>query len=288
MDITQARAAAAFVAIVSFAAFLGVGDSAHARAASSNPSVYSDPTGDANGRVDISRVAISNTAGGVIDFEISIANAGVLLSDDAVIAVVIDADRNDSTGTNGFEYAINSWGSTRQASLVHWDGFKMVEVPAPSLIKIWQSDGTLTLRIARHDLNDTSGFYAWVASWSPRDPSAGDDWDDEAPDGSDTYDYALSMPHVTGAVAHFAPSAPRAGRRFAVSGVTFALQSDEKVSATGFRCRATISGKALRGSGAGGCSFALPRDSKKKRLSVTTTATVGDESRTLRNSFVVR
>lgn len=44
-------------------------------------------------------------------------------------------------------------------------------------------------------------------------------------------------------------------------------------------CTATLGGRRLRGTGPGGCTFALPRNANSKRLRVTVTATYGAEQR---------
>jgi hypothetical protein len=66
------------------------------------------------------------------------------------------------------------------------------------------------------------------------------------------------------------------------------LETDEVLMATSFACRATLGGRALRGSGEGGCRFSLPRNARGKRLVLVITATVADQSRTVRTGFRVR
>ena len=251
-----------------------------------NPHRFADPTGDAGAGTDIAGVTVSNTAAGRIRFEIAVANAPVLLADDRLVTLFIDADVNESTGWGGgFEYAIQTTGSFGRAYLGRWDGTQFVDAPAPSLVKIWAGGTGMTFEISSTDLGGTRDFWFWAATevLPPNDV-----WDDTAPDGDDVWRYTLAMPHVKSARAAFSPAGPRAGKPYRVTGVTFTLDTGEQLPATGYRCRATLAGRPLRGTGAGGCAYSLPRNAKGKRLAITIAATLDYETRTLRSSHVVR
>jgi hypothetical protein len=253
--------------------------------AAHNPVSFTDPTGDSGAGPDITGVTISNTVANVIHFQIAIANA-TILPDNHFVGVFIDADRNPSTGAfGGFEYSIQTAGALGQTLLGLWNGTTYAQAPAPSLVKIWVSGGTMTFQISNAVLGNTTGFNFWVATEVL--PEAGD-WDDVAPDGTAVYSYGLSTPHLTGATARFSPAAPRAGRRFSVTSVTLRFGANDQAPAASVRCRATLGGKALRGSGRGGCTFSIPRSAKGKRLVVTITAGSGGQSRTFRSTFRVR
>jgi hypothetical protein len=252
--------------------------------AAHNPRSFSDPTGDSGSALDISGVAVGNTAAGDIRFGIDFANAGVLWRPDNLMAVFVDADRSESTGwAGGFEYTIQIAGA--QAFVGAWDGSTFVATPAPSLVWVWSFGRGPWLEISRADLGNTAGFRFWAASEVL--PEAGD-FDDVAPDGFDAFEYTLATPHVASASAGYSPSAPRAGRRFRVGGVTVTLETHEEVQAATFRCRATLAGRTLRGTGVGRCTFSLPRNARGKRLVVVTTAFVGGQSTMVRGSFGVR
>ena len=275
----------AIVATVVSAATLMAGATAAVGVAARNPSTYSDPTGDSGSGPDIASVTISNTVDGRIDFDISIPTWKGLPTAGGIVAVFIDADRDESTGWDGFEYTLQTGSGISTPVLAHWDGSTFVDVAASWLTKVVDpSTGGVELELPSADLGITTGFYAWVATVSsPTD----EQWADVAPDGDATYDYVLSMPRVVKASVRSAPSAPRAGRPFTVTGVTFTFQTQETVTARKLRCRATLAGRTLRGSGAGGCTFSLPRDTKGKRLTVAITAAVGSESVTVKSSFTV-
>lgn len=279
-----ATLAAALAALVGVQAASGSRPAATSSPTTHNPYTFTDPTGDSGGAPDISGVAVGNTAAGEIRFEISIANAPTLLRDNDFVGVFIDADRNPSTGfAGGFEYSIQTAGT--ELLLARWGSSGYERVSAPSLIKIWVSGGKMTLRVSSADLGNTTGFAFWAATEVL--PGSGD-FDDLAPDGTAVYNYTLSIPHIAGIRARFSPTAPRAGRRFGVTGVTVSLETTEEIPATGFRCRATVGGKVLRGTGVGGCTFSIPRSAKGKRLAIAITATVPGESRTLTSSFRIR
>jgi hypothetical protein len=272
--------ASAFVALSA-----GAASGSTSALAAHNPRAFPDSVGDSGSGADITSVVVGNTAARLIRFEISIANTPVLLREEDFVGVFIDADRSPSTGfAEGFEYSIQTAGSVREANLYRWDGSTFVEVPTQSLTKIWEGGGKMTLQVSSADLSNTSGFSFFAAT----ELLPGDDtFDDTAPNGVAAFTYTLSTPHIKSVRPRLAPAAPRAGRAFRVAGVTVTLETGENRTAT-FRCRATLGGKSLRGSGVGGCRFALPRNARGKRLVLAITATVSGQSRTLRKVFRVR
>jgi hypothetical protein len=250
-----------------------------------NPISFTDPTGDSAGGPDITGVTISNTAARLIRFQVAIANT-VLLADNHFVGIFLDTDRDASNGPfGGFEYSLQTTGATGPPLLGRWDGSQYVRAAAPSLVKTWVSGGTLTFEISAADLANATEFAFWAATEVL--PQEGD-LDDTAPDGDAVYTYTVSNPHIVSATARYSPAAPRAGRRFSVTRVTLRLASNEQVAAASLRCRATLNGKAIRGAGRGGCTFALARTARGKRLVIAITATLGAESRTLRGTFRVR
>jgi hypothetical protein len=253
-----------------------------------NPISATDPAGDAaGGGPDITGVTVSNTTANAIRFAVDTATTGVL-PDTHLVAVFINSDLNASTGgLGGFEHTIQTAGTVGQVLLGQWNGTTYVPVTASVLVKTWDgATGTMTFQIPNTALGNTSAFTWWVATEVL--PDLEDDFDDVAPDGTAVYSYRLGAPHITAATASYSPAAPRAGRRFRVTGVTLRLSSEETVPATSYRCRATLAGRAMRGTGPGGCTYLLPRNARGKRLVVTTTATLGTESRPVRRTFRVR
>jgi hypothetical protein len=283
---SEGRAIKVFAIVSAFVALsAGAASGSTSAPAVHNPRAFPDSVGDSGSGADITSVVVGNTAARLIRFEISIANTPVLLREEDFVGVFIDADRSPSTGfAEGFEYSIQTAGSVREAILYRWDGSAFVEVPAQSLTKVWEGGGKMTLQVSSADLSNTRGFSFFAAT----ELLPGDDtFDDTAPNGVAAFTYMLSTPHIKSVRPRLAPAAPRAGRTFRVAGVTVALETGENRTAT-FRCRATLGGKSLRGSGVGGCRFALSRNARGKRLVLAITATVSGQSRTLRKVFRVR
>ena len=131
-----------------------------------NPIRFVDPAGDSAGGPDITAVTISNTAAKVIRFEIAIANTAIL-ADNQFVGIFIDADNDASNGPfGGFEYTIQAAGALGQAVLGRWDGSAYAPTSAPSLVKIWVSDGTMTFQIAAADLGNATSFAFWGGNGS--------------------------------------------------------------------------------------------------------------------------
>jgi hypothetical protein len=53
-------------------------------------------------------------------------------------------------------------------------------------------------------------------------------------------------------------------------------------------CAAKLAGKALRGTGAGRCTYAIPKKAKGKRLSISVTASYQGASKTVQFDYKVR
>ena len=249
-----------------------------------NPVGYDDPTGDSGTGPDINRVTVSNTATRRVRIQIAVANLPIP-SDNHFFAVFLDTDGDESTGPEGgFEWTIQTTGIIGEVVLARWDGSRYARAPAGTVVKSWGS-GTMSFDVAGADLGTATALTFWAAT----EDLAGElPFDDTAPDGDRAYTYELSAPHVVGATARFSSATPRAGRRFSVTGVSLRLSSGETLPAAAFRCRATLAGRAMRGSGRGVCTFTLVRTAQGKRLAVSVTATYFEQSRTLRKTFRVR
>jgi hypothetical protein len=270
------------LAVIVAAAVAAVGSTATggwATATDHNPVESPDPTGDSGSAADISNVLTGNTLAGVFRFEITIANRTTFLQDTDVIAVFIDADRNQTV-----DYEIHSIGNTG-LELVKVVPTGTERVAAASLLKIWSS-GKLTLRVSSADLGNTTGFVYYVGSGVLSGSSAA--VEDFAPDGDRSFVYTLSTPHIDRVVPAYSSASPRAGKRFRVTRALVRFETGEGVTAESFRCIAKVGRKVLRGTGAGGCTFALPASARGKRLSLTITATFRDQSATATSSLRVR
>lgn len=246
-----------------------------------NPSQSSDPTGDSGTAPDISSVLIGNNLAKTIRFEITIANRPTLLQDNDLVAVFIDADRNQTT-----DYEIHAFGNTG-LQMVRTTDSGTQPVAAPSLVRIWDTGAhKLTIRVSSADLQNTTSFNYYVGTGVLSEGSA--TIQDYAPDGSSVFVYELLTPHIDGVAPAYSPAAPREGKKFRVTDASLHFETSEEARAESVRCSAKLAGKALRGTGAGGCTFALPRRAKGKRLSLTVTATFQGQSATITSSLRVR
>lgn len=244
-----------------------------------NPVESTDPTGDSGAAADISNVLTANTIAGVIRFEVTLANRPTLPENSDVIAVVIDSDRNGTV-----DYEIHSVGLLG-LELVRMGASGPEPVTASLLTKIWSS-GKLTLQIPSADLGNTTAFVYYVGTGVLSGSSA--TLEDFAPDGDQAFSYSLATPHIATVAPAYSPASPRAGRRFRVTRALIRFATDEESPAESLRCTARLGSKALRGTAPGACTYALPRNAKGKRLSLTITTTFRDQTATITRSLRVR
>ena len=84
------------------------------------------------------------------------------------------------------------------------------------------------------------------------------------------------------------PLVPKAGKRFTVTVTGAKLSTGEVVQPDAYRCTATLSGRALKGSGTGGCSWALAKKARGKKLVVDATISYQGASDTFEATYKVR
>jgi hypothetical protein len=220
---------------------------------------FTDPQGDATGgAADISQVVVSNDFDGNVTFAMTIPNRPTFTADDFVV-ILLNVDRNTTTGNNGIDYAIVV--EATSAVLLQWNGTTFVRVTAPTLTA---TTNNMTVTVNRSDLGKTTSFNFALGSGLDSSDAAGD----SAPDtGGWTYDLALK-PTLNTLAAHFSPAKPRAGKPFRVAGTTLRLDDGTTVKADSITCVAKLNGKRLQGR----CSWRIPKTARGKRLVVTLTA----------------
>lgn len=250
------------------------------------PTSYLDPSGDNGSAADIGAVSAELAADGYIHIVPAIANFPGLGADGAVL-VGLDTDRSGSTGSNqGADYIAIMDLKSLSGGLLKWNGSDYDAVSGDSRFLVGSSG--IEFHLKPSSVGGATAFNFFVVAAT----GAGDALQlDFAPDnGTWFFEKPAPAPAVaTSAKATYAPLAPRAGRAFRVAAATVNLDDDTTAAAQTFRCRATLAGKALRGTGAGGCTFAVPKTAKGKRLVVTVTATYGGRTLTVApRAFVVR
>jgi hypothetical protein len=252
---------------------------------------YSDAPGDGKGAADITGVAVSSDANGQIVFMIS--SAGQPDAQGGELLLFLDTDANPSSGapgTLGSEYILGfdeeSYGFGRWAGS-DWDW----ETPYSTVGVTSSSSGAL-ISVNRSELGGTGSFNFWVRT-RRGDPSAGQ-LDDAPDDGGFNYTLAAGGPDIREVSVQTTPDAgPRAGRPFVVkpgrlllpfTGATLTFFPE----AESYTCVAKLGAKSLRGKGTGGCTFAIPKKAKGKRLSVVLTVSYQGASKPVQLVYRVR
>ena len=279
------RCTAAAIAVFALAAS-GAGAAPQSQATHGNPAVFLDqPLLDAlGGAPEIFVTNVMNTTTNVVRFSTVLPNRASGLTANDVLAIFVDSDRNFATGVpnDGSDYAILVHASN-QIRVVTWNGTAFVDATAPSARA--SANGPIQdVEIAAAELGGTSAFHFYVYTQLIDNADA---YDASPSAGNEVWVYPLGAPHVDRVTPRFAPARPRAGRPFRVVGVQLTLSSEETVAGTAFRCSATLAGRRLRGTGAGGCRFALPRTARGKRLVVTVTVDDQGEAKASQTTFRV-
>ena len=241
---------------------------------------YTDPTGDSKSAPDIGNVLVSlDSSSGALAFGIQLANNDNL-SNDGLVLVEIDADRNPSTGDQlGAEYAIVV-GQGGYAFL-KWDGKRMSPF-SHQQTAVTLTGGVLAIVVCSCDLG-TQSFNFGIGGIRGNDVDA-------APDSGSWSFPQSSTPQISfdSILVSPKPLVPKAGKRFTVRVMGAKLDTGEVVKPDSYSCSATLGGRALRGSGAGGCSWALPKRARGKKLTVDISISYQGTSDTFTASYKVR
>jgi len=238
-------------------------------------STFTDTPGDAvGGAADFTQLVVSNDFDGNITFAFTFANRAAFTDDDLVL-ILLNSDKNASTGTSGADFAIGV--GNLGGILLRGDGTSFQLASAGTLKT---SNNNMTVTINRSDLGGTTGFlFLAVATLN-----SNSDAQDLVPETGAAYDLDLK-PTLDTLAAHFSPAKPKAGKVFRLAGTTLRLDDGTSVKADSITCVAKLSGKRL----AGRCSWRIPVSARGKRLAVTLTARYKGASATFTPwRFVVR
>jgi hypothetical protein len=253
---------------------------------------YTDPTGEDAASADIGSIVVSNDPGAhTITFKVQITNMPAL-EDNAEVDLLVDSDRNATTGASGFDYAFfvdkGGWGFSK------WDATtsQFVDVPEVTSLPVNFNNGLLTVTFHEPDLAVTTGFDFAVLTYRGPDPAA--PATDQAPNSAPIYTYALAAAPAAPATATVKGTSvsvsakPVAGKKFTVSSFNVDLTDGTSIELPGKKCTATLGGAKLKGSGAGGCTFALPKTAKGKKLSVKVSAKTSTVTLSKTITYVVK
>ena len=230
------------------------------------PMSYTDPAGDNGSAADIGVVTVQLAADGYIHVRPTIANQPAIMTPGAIL-IGFDTDRSLATGgPGGLDYFFIFLFEDLSGALLRWDGSDWAEADAQQGdVRYLVGSSGFELLIRPAVLGGATAFNFKVVAGT----GAADQPLDHAPDQGTWLFEAIGPAVVEDVDATFVPAAPRAGRVFQVPVVRVTLSDGTTIIAPSYRCVAQLSGKLLRGTGRGGCTFRLPKSAKGKRLLVT-------------------
>lgn len=204
-------------------------------AAPAGSATFTDPSGDAQGGPDVTRVAVSGDAAtGALALTVTAPGYAAAVSGgvERDIVVWIDTDRNGSTGDpeDGTEYGLEAWNDAtgKWWNIVRWNGAAWESVPESATMRITGQGDSVTWGLSTADISGVSSFRFYVVSGNWNTASERFDTRDDAPDqGWFSYDIAAATsPPATPSETKVSlivsppqatPSVPRAGRSFTVA-----------------------------------------------------------------------
>jgi hypothetical protein len=230
---------------------------------------YTDPAGDSGAAGDITSVTVVGDKGtGSLLFKIQGTNLAT--SESNLLFLAIDSDANPFTGDltdNGSDY----WFGMDDSSygFEHWDGSHWVDSPDLS-VRITGNSSGIMISVNRSELGNTADFNFAASTINLSDRTT-----DHGPnDGAYNYSLDVNGPQINSVDVKTTPSVgPRAGKRFVVVPTGLKLPPDGRAIATpvlpeSYSCVAKLGAKRLAGGGTGGCSIAVPKKARGKRLTV--------------------
>lgn len=255
---------------------------------------FSDPVGDSGAAPDLTSVTVANDDQGLITFSVAVGNRLSLGPDDAVaIPFATNAPGRPGLREDGVNFVIGLEGG--KVFLQRWSGIDTVEFRPRSLRGSF-AGGVATLAVRQDDLvpgfpslavPTALSFYALGIAFKGNDIAAQDD----APDATDEFwTYRLVQPPRL-VVAYFrVPLTVRAGSRVVAQLGTAWADTGRAVKPAKVSCRATLGGRALKGtrSGYANCAWLLPRGARGKTLRGAVTLTSGSAAVTRSFSRRVR
>jgi hypothetical protein len=280
---SRGRSGVAFAFAAAALALIGAG-------ASGASGKYTDPSGDSRGGPDITNVEVFSAPNGQILFRVSV--TGIQPGSDTLSFLEIDADANPLTGdlaSLGSEYSLVLDERERAYGFGRWTGSAWDWDAPSSTVQVTAASGMFLVSVNASELGGTRSFNFWVRSILGE--FAAGTYDDAPDDDAFNYTLAAGGPEIREVAVTATPSAPRAGRRFSVIATSVTLPvgtAGSPAKPESSTCTARLGTRALRGSGAGGCTFAIPKRAKGKRLTVTLTVTYQGASKSVTRVYRVR
>jgi hypothetical protein len=256
--------------------------------AASSMGQYADASGDSGTAGDITGLSVNSEPTGQIFFRIN--GNGLSTSETNVTWLLIDADANPSTGdpdARGAEYLFYVDDSTYWPA--RWDGVDWV-TNSDASVRVTGGSRGLMISVNRSELGNTSELNLWAEAYD----SVNKRWDDAPDDGMFNYSLQLQGVHILEALVQTTPVAgPKARKAFTLvptalklppnGGTTFVQPKPES-----YGCKATLKGRAIAGTGTGGCTWRLPKNARGKALKVVLTVTYQGTTASFPYTFTVR
>lgn len=247
-----------------------------AASTASGPAVYTDPAGDAKSAPDITKVTVSLDPGsGALSFNVDLA-ADDFLTGDGGVFVFLDTDRNSATGdSTGSEYLLAALAAG--AGMLKWDGHDMVAFNHQPMI-VSRTARNVTITVCSCDLGTQTFNFAVVGL-------RGSDID-VAPDSGGTFPAPEHPVTIKSFLYSPKPLLPKAGKRFTLKPLGIRLaETNEVVAPDSISCSAKLGAKTLKGSGAGGCAWLIPKKTRGKKLVVSVNVSYQGQTETFSQTF---
>ncbi len=257
---------------------------------------YTDAAGDAGAGVDITKVSVSNDASGNISIRVQSASPVVAKQ---AVAILMDIDRNPSTGGQGVEVRLYDEPAAGIAFFAFWNGSTFIPAPLTASFSVGAPGANLAeFRFNKNEIQGISGFNFQVVGVSI--DGANLNVADAAPDsGSFSYDLTVASPSppppkvrpVIGAPA--AAIVPQAGKRFSVTFTVTRSDNGSPLTNGIATCTALVAlkaiacGKSLRG-GVARLTLLLPKTAKGKKLMIKLTIKAGGQTVSKTGTFHIR
>jgi hypothetical protein len=252
---------------------------------------YADPAGDAGVAPDITAVAVSHDAAGIVT--LSVTTNQPVLAPDAWVWGYLDRDHDSTTGM-----PIHGLGAD-EVFLADVDGGIMAHINGSSLsfdfdgsFSASYANGTLTARFPRDDIGSTDRF-AFVIEAEQDDANGNAIAADVAPDAPPSYEYSFLPLQLDVGPVTASPRQPVSGKRLVVSAAV--TRSDAQAFTAGsVTCRARAGTAVLRPAasvvgGSARCAMKIPKGAKGKLVRGSIAVSAEDSSIVTRPfSFRVR
>jgi hypothetical protein len=247
---------------------------------------FTDASGDAAGAPDIVDVSVFNDSANRVVFGAKIAGGKAMAANGEVVFIV-DADKNGTTGNNGWEYLLVLTGEKTWAFL-SWNGTEWVEAPATTA-KAYFFDDVVMFGIDRSELANAASFdfYAESNTYAGEEVTA----TDTAPDGEAVWSYATvrkTFGIAASPVVAVTKGGARAGKPFVAGYLYGRTDSPEPAAGARTTCVATVAGKKVAARVASdaetaACRLTVPKTAKGKLLKLTLTTALN--GKTVKKSY---